>query len=417
MNKTPQYYDRPAVAQEAERPYFRDPYIKGGLLMSAQDNVIQLKKRRKKQKPKRVMRGGDFWLVALVFGLVVFGIVMVFSASYYYSISKEGSPYYYLIRDMIFAVFGTVLFMVGAMVDYHKWKKWSIPALLLSIILLCILLVPSLPFVVELNGQARWIGVGPVTIMPGEIAKAAVILCVATWLSRKPNMILKVGEGILPMLALMGVVGGLIGINNAITAATVAAIIMGMMFVAGMRLKYLFGLIGIGGAAIAGLVILEPYRMKRVVSFLDPFADPRGAGYQVVQGLLALGSGGLFGKGLGRSVQKTLYLPEPQNDFILAIIGEEIGYIGLLFLLLAYMLLIWRCVHISMNAPDLFGTLLGSGITIMLAVQVVLNVMVVTSLAPPTGIILPFVSWGGNALMIFMGAMGIMLNISRQMPR
>ena len=385
--------------------------------MSAQDNVIQLKKRRKKQKPKRVMRGGDFWLVALVFGLVVFGIVMVFSASYYYSISHEGSPYYYLIRDMIFAVFGTVLFMVGAVVDYHKWRKWSIPALLLSIVLLCILLVPSLPFVVELNGQARWIGVGPVTIMPGEIAKAAVILCAATWLSRKPNMILKVGEGILPMLALMGVVGGLIGINNAITAATVAAIIMGMMFVAGMRLKYLFGLIGIGGAAIAGLVILEPYRMKRVISFLDPFADPRGAGYQVVQGLLALGSGGLFGKGLGRSVQKTLYLPEPQNDFILAIIGEEIGYIGLLLLLLAYMLLIWRCVHISMNAPDLFGTLLGSGITIMLAVQVVLNVMVVTSLAPPTGIILPFVSWGGNALMIFMGAMGIMLNISRQMPR
>ena len=157
--------------------------------------------------------------------------------------------------------------------------------------------------------------------------------------------------------------------------------------------------------------------MKRVTSFLDPFADPRGAGYQVVQSLLALGSGGLFGKGLGRSVQKTLYLPEPQNDFIYAIIGEEIGYIGLLLLLLAYLLLIWRCVHISMNAPDLFGTLLGSGITIMLAVQVIMNVMVVTSMLPPTGIILPFISWGGNALLIFMGAMGIMLNISRQMPR
>ena len=157
--------------------------------------------------------------------------------------------------------------------------------------------------------------------------------------------------------------------------------------------------------------------MKRVTSFLDPFADPRGAGYQVVQSLLALGSGGLFGKGLGRSVQKTLYLPEPQNDFIYAIIGEEVGYIGLLLLLLAYLLLIWRCVHISMNAPDLFGTLLGSGITIMLAVQVIMNVMVVTSMLPPTGIILPFISWGGNALLIFMGAMGIMLNISRQMPR
>ena len=385
--------------------------------MSAQVNVIQLKKRQKKENPKRIMRDGDFWLVALVFALVVFGVVMVFSASYYYAISTDGTPYSYLIKDIIFALLGTVGFMIGATVDYHIWRKLTLPALILSIVLLCILLVPSLPFVVSLNGKARWIGVGPVTVMPGEIAKATVILCVATWLSRKPNMILKLKEGIIPMFLLIGVVGGLIGINNAITAATVAVIIIGMMFIAGMKIKYLVGLGGLGAAALAGLVILEPYRMQRITSFLDPFADPRGSGYQVVQSLLALGSGGLFGKGLGKSVQKTLYLPEPQNDFIYAIIGEEIGYIGLLLLLLAYLLLIWRCVHISMNAPDLFGTLLGSGISIMLAVQVILNVMVVTSLAPPTGIILPFVSWGGNALIIFMGEMGIMLNISRQIPR
>ncbi len=385
--------------------------------MSAQVNVIQLKKRQKKEKPKRIMRGGDFWLVALVFALVVFGVVMVFSASYYYAISTDGTPYSYLIKDIIFALLGTVGFMIAATVDYHILRKLTLPALILSIVLLCILLVPSLPFVISLNGKARWIGVGPVTVMPGEIAKATVILCVATWLSSKPNMILKVKEGIIPMFLLIGVVGGLIGINNAITAATVAVIIIGMMFIAGMKIKYLVGLGGLGAAALAGLVILEPYRMQRITSFLDPFADPRGSGYQVVQSLLALGSGGLFGKGLGKSVQKTLYLPEPQNDFIYAIIGEEIGYIGLLLLLLAYLLLIWRCVHISMNAPDLFGTLLGSGISIMLAVQVILNVMVVTSLAPPTGIILPFVSWGGNALIIFMGEMGIMLNISRQMSR
>lgn len=385
--------------------------------MSAQVNVIQLKKRQKKENPKRIMRDGDFWLVALVFALVVFGVVMVFSASYYYAISTDGTPYSYLIKDIIFALLGTVGFMIAATVDYHILRKLTLPALILSIVLLCILLIPSLPFVVSLNGKARWIGVGPVTVMPGEIAKATVILCVATWLSRKPNMILKVKEGIIPMFLLIGVVGGLIGINNAITAATVAVIIIGMMFIAGMKIKYLVGLGGLGAAALAGLVILEPYRMQRITSFLDPFADPRGSGYQVVQSLLALGSGGLFGKGLGKSVQKTLYLPEPQNDFIYAIIGEEIGYIGLLLLLLAYLLLIWRCVHISMNAPDLFGTLLGSGISIMLAVQVILNVMVVTSLAPPTGIILPFVSWGGNALIIFMGEMGIMLNISRQMPR
>lgn len=385
--------------------------------MSANDNVIQLKKKRKKSKSKRIMRGGDFWLVALVFGLVVFGVVMVFSASYYYSISQNKTPYSYLIKDIIFALIGTACFILGAMLDYHRWKKWSLIALIFSIVLLCMLLVPSLPFVVSINGKARWIGSGSFTIMPGEIAKAVAILCVASWLSRKPNMILNVKEGILPMFALLGVLGGLIGINNAITAATVVVIIVGMMFVAGMRIKYLLGLGGIGITGLAGLIILEPYRMKRVTSFLDPFADSKGSGYQVIQSLYALGSGGLFGKGLGNSVQKRLYLPEPQNDFIYAIIGEELGYIGLLLLLTAYLLLIWRCVYISMNAPDLFGTLLGSGISIMLAVQVILNVMVVTSLAPPTGIILPFVSWGGNALIIFMGEMGVLLNISRQIQR
>ena len=221
--------------------------------MPSQDNVIQLKKKRKskKEKPKRIMRGGDFWLVALVFALVVFGVVMVFSASYYYSISKEGTPYYYLKRDIMFVMIGAVCFMFAAMIDYHKWRKWAIPALLLSTVLLCILLVPSLPFVVSLNGKARWIGVGPVTVMPGEIAKAAAILCVAAWLSRKPNMILSIKNGILPMFVLMGFICGLIGINNAITAATVAVIIIGMMFIAGMRIKYLVSIIGLGSAAFA----------------------------------------------------------------------------------------------------------------------------------------------------------------------
>ena len=153
--------------------------------------------------------------------------------------------------------------------------------------------------------------------------------------------------------------------------------------------------------------------MARVTSFRDPFADAMGGGYQVVQGLLAMGSGGLFGKGLGKSMQKTLYLPEPQNDFILAIIGEELGYIGLILLLIAYLLLIWRCVKVSMNAPDMLGTLLASGVTLMISLQVILNIMVVTSMMPPTGVILPFVSWGGNALIIFMGCMGIVLNVSR----
>ena len=188
-----------------------------------------------------------------------------------------------------------------------------------------------------------------------------------------------------------------------------------MMFVAGLKLRYCFGLVGLGAVGIAGILIANPdsHWADRITSFLDPFANPLGDGYQVVQSLMALGSGGLFGVGLGKSIQKNLYLPEPQNDFILAIIGEELGYIGLLILMLVYVVLIWRGIHVAVNAPDQFGMLLASGIISMIAIQVVLNIAVVTSSMPPTGVTLPFVSYGGNALMLFMGSMGILLNISR----
>jgi len=186
-----------------------------------------------------------------------------------------------------------------------------------------------------------------------------------------------------------------------------------------MKWRYLFGLGTIGAAAMAILIFSDEdgYRLKRVTSFLDPFADPLDTGFQVVQSLLALGSGGFFGVGLGKSIQKNLYLPEPQNDFILAIIGEELGYFGILLLMLAYIVLIWRGFHIAINAKDMFGSLLASGITIMIALQVLMNVAVVTSSMPPTGVTLPFVSYGGNALWLFMGSVGILLNISRHSAR
>ncbi len=191
------------------------------------------------------------------------------------------------------------------------------------------------------------------------------------------------------------------------------------MFVAGLELKWLGFAVIAGGAAGVFLVFSDSdgYRLARAVSFLKPFADPLGDGYQVCQSLLALGSGGLLGVGLGKSIQKNLYLPEPQNDFIIAIIGEELGFVGILILMAAYMVLIWRCIHVCINAPDRFSMLLASGITAMLAIQVILNIAVVTSSMPPTGVILPFVSYGGNALLIFTGAMGIMLNISRNSIR
>jgi cell division protein FtsW len=202
------------------------------------------------------------------------------------------------------------------------------------------------------------------------------------------------------------------------TAITVVGIIFAMMFVAGLHLRYVGAMFIMGVSGILMLIIKGGgYRMQRLVSFLDPFADPLGDGYQVCQGLLALGSGGLRGLGLGKSIQKNLYLPEPQNDFILAIIGEELGYIGVLVLMLVYLILIYRGIRIVLQAPDRFGMLLGSGIVMMIGIQVLLNVAVVTSSMPPTGITLPFVSYGGNALWLFMGSMGILLNISRQIKK
>ena len=368
------------------------------------------------RRKSKNLRSGDFLLVILTLGLVVFGVIMVFSASYYQSIneSESGTPYNYLIKDVVWAVLGFGLMIFTAVFDYRHYKKIALPALAISFILLVLLLIPGVGKTT--NGATRWLGVGSFTIMPGEIAKIALIIFVAWFLSEKPQRIKSFTRGILPLFLICGVYGGLILKQpNMSTAIPGVAIVILMMFVAGLSWFYCIGLVGAGGLGIAGIIIANPdsHWAQRITSFMDPFADPLGDGFQVVQSLMALGSGGLFGVGLGKSIQKNLYLPEPQNDFILAIIGEELGFIGIILLLIAYAVLIWRGVHIAVNAPDQFATLLASGITIMVAIQVILNIAVVTSSMPPTGITLPFVSYGGNALMLFMGAMGVLLNISR----
>ena len=373
-----------------------------------------------KLKGRQNLRASDFVIVLLVTALVIFGVVMVFSASYYYSINNAGSPYEYLKKQGLFAVVGFVLMAVCAQLDYHIYRRWSVAILAASFFLLVLLLFPGLPFVETINNATRWIYIGPISIMPGEIAKIAVIVFTSAFLASEPKLILSFRRGILPLLLLMGVFGGLIIKQpNLSTAITVCGIIAGIMFLAGLEWKYvvgaaIFGSAGVTALILAGDLIGADHWKKRITSFMDPFADPLGEGFQVVQSLLALGTGGLFGLGLGKSIQKNLYLPEPQNDFILAIIGEELGLVGILILFLVYVVLIWRCFHVCLNAPDRFGMLLSGGITIMIGLQVLINVAVVTSSMPATGITLPFVSYGGNALWLFMGSAGIMLNISRQ---
>ena len=311
---------------------------------------------------KRARKTGDFVIVLLTLALTVFGVIMVFSASYYSALSKTGNAYAYLIRDGIWAVAGLIAMFVLSRINYKIYRKWAFPILIASIILLIALFIPHVG--TTTNGATRWIELGPITIMPGEIAKIAAIIFVSSYLSTSAEKIYQL-KSVLFLLALCGIFGGLIMFQpNMSTAITVVGIIVAIMFVAGLELKYL-GAAGVLGVVAGCLLIFtdkDGYRLSRAVSFTDPFADPLGDGYQVCQSLLALGSGGLFGLGLGKSIQKNLYLPEPQNDFIIAIIGEELGFIGVLLLMAA----ISACLYgdaftYALNAPDRFSTASGFG--------------------------------------------------------
>lgn len=360
------------------------------------------------------LREGDFILVLLVLGLSIFGIVMVFSASYYNALSKFGNPYKYLIEDTIWVLAGWASFVFFAFVDYHFVKKFAIPLLVVGIALLTMVFTP---LGLTINNATRWLDFKYFTVMPGEVIKFCLIVFIASFLSNDPSRASSFTRGILPTLGIAAVCFALIYKQpNLSTAGLVVLLVLGMLFVAGLP-KIWITVSCLAGAGLAVLAVLAPggeYRLQRVIGFTNPFLDSLGSGYQVVQSLLALGSGGVLGVGIGQSIQKTLYLPEPQNDFILAIIGEELGFVGLLCLMAAYLILIWRCCHIAVRARDYFGMLLASGITIILSLQVIMNIAVVTASFPPTGVTLPFVSLGGNAMIIFLSLMGIITNISRQ---
>ena len=356
--------------------------------------------------------GGDLVMVILVMILCLFGIIMVFSASYYVSINEDGNPYSYLKKQLIWFVLGFATMIIFSRIDYHMWGNFWVIFYLVGLALLIMVKVPGLGITV--NGATRWIGVGPITIMPGEIAKITLIFYISRLLAKNPRMTDDIW-GVLGVVGVTGVYAGMIMLKETMaTAATAVCIAGGMRLVAGTKIWQLVLLAGLGGAAGVALVVSSEYRYARYTSFLDPFAHAMDNGFQAVQSLLALGTGGFTGLGLGKSIQKYLYLPEPQNDFITAIIGEELGFVGIMILMIVYILLIWRGCRAAMNAKDYYGMMLAAGMTMMIGIQVSINIAVVTSSMPPTGVILPFVSYGGNALMLLMGMMGILWNITKQ---
>ncbi|MDO5490851.1 MAG: putative lipid II flippase FtsW [Bacillota bacterium] len=358
----------------------------------------------------------DFGFLLITLILVAFGLVMVFSASYYSSISVNGTPFYYLIRDGIWVCAGLIMMFIGMTLDYRNYKKLALPIMLACLAALVLVLVIG----ATRNGATRWLAVGPITFMPGEWAKLGMVFFLAWFFGEKPVRARSILLGILPaVIVTAGFAFLIIRQPNLSTALTVCGIAVAMMLVAGMDWAYVGAAagLGVGGFLFIVLFMKDTYWYARITNFTDPFQDMYGEGYQVAQSLLALGSGGLTGVGLGRSVQKSLYLPEPQNDFILAIIGEELGFIGVIVLLIVYCLLIWRGMRIALRAPDQFGMLLASGVVMMVAIQVILNVAVVTASMPATGINLPFISYGGNGLLMFMFSAGVLLNISKQETR
>lgn len=353
----------------------------------------------------------DFVIVGVIIMLLCLGIVMVYSASNVIAANKFDDPFFYPKRQLIWAILGIIAMFWFSRYDYHNLRKHASKIAIASFAMLVLVLIVG----VNRGGSKAWLGIGSLGIQPSEFAKLGLIVFLAHMLCDAGERMQSFWRGFVPPLATAVAAVGLIMLEPDLGQSVV---IMGttllMMFAAGTRMAHLGGFFGVGLLGFGGLVAAAPYRMQRVVAFLDPWKYPKDEGYQIIQSLYALGSGGILGLGLGNSRQKFMYLPEPQTDFIFSIIGEELGFLGGLSLLLLFGLLVWRGVRIAIYAPDEFGSLLGVGITGMIAVQVLINIGVVTGSMPATGITLPFISYGGSSLTLILSGVGILLNISKQ---
>ena len=365
----------------------------------------------KKQIDKSTKTEFDSVIFYTTMTLVFIGIIMVFSASFVQSAFKHNDSYYFLKRNAIYATLGFISMIIISNIDYRFWKKNAKAIGIVSVILLLLVLTP---LGIKANGARRWLGFGAFTIQPAEIAKFATIIITAKFIEKRYDYMKSLTKGVLPILIVPGLFFALIMLQpNMSTAGTIILVTFVMIFVAGLNMKFVIAMFGSGVGLFLLLALTSEYRLKRILSFLDPFQDPLGNGYQVIQGLYALGSGGLFGMGLGKSQQKWFYIPEPQNDFIFAIIGEELGLIGCAVVIMLFVILVYRCVRISLNCTDIFTCMVVIGIGAQIGIQAALNIAVATSSMPVTGVALPFISYGGTSLIIFMSAVGIVLNISK----
>ena len=338
---------------------------------------------------------------------------MVFSASEVQGYLWYGNPAHYFELQLIWLAVGVASMWIASHFDYHRLRSLALPAALLGLVLLVAVLVPHLG--VSQYGAQRWLNLGPLTMQPAEYAKLAALLFMAAWLERRRERLGSLEDGVVPFLAILALVTGLILLERDLgTTLIVAVILLGQFLVGGGRKRHLLLLAVVVGLCLVVFIRVEPYRLHRIMAFLDPWADPLNTGFQSIQSLVALGSGGIFGVGLGQSIQKYEWLPFAHTDFIYAIIGEETGLLGTTAVLGCFGLFTYRGFRIALKAPDPFGALIACGITTWISFQALVNIAAVTVTLPTTGIPLPFISYGGSSLAISLLSLGILMNVAIQ---
>ena len=369
---------------------------------------------------KRSQRFYDYSLLFAIVFLTIFGLVMIYSASSYTAqLNHDGNAAYFMTRQGAIAMGGFVLMVMVSKMVYHWYARFSGLAILISwVLMIAVSLVGR-----EVNGKKRWLGVGPISFQPTELVKITVIVAMAALITRIGKNVDR-PAGIARAILITIPLAGIVAANNLSSGIIIAGIGFVMMFVASRKILIYGGCVALGaiimvfagpiGNFLTKIKVLKPYQLTRINVWLDPEAYPTTGGYQVLQGLYAIGSGGLFGKGLGESIQKLGFVPEAQNDMIFSIICEELGLFGAVSVILIFMFMIYRFVLIAGNAPDLFGALIVVGVMAHIAIQVILNIAVVTNTIPNTGITLPFISYGGTSILFLMVEMGMVLSVSNQ---
>ena len=354
----------------------------------------------------------DMWLFGVAVVLLSAGVVMVYSASAIVAADRFNDPYFFLRKQLFWALLGAAAMLAAARVDYRHLEKLVIPAMIVAGVMLVLVLVP--PFGQSINGTRRWIRLGVISFQPAELAKLALVVYLAAFVARRQDQLGDLRRGLLPPMLAAGAFAALVFVQPDLgNCLTLIALTFGLLYLAGAPMRYLGWALAPAVPLLVIAIYMAPYRLRRMTAFWDPWSDPRGSGFQIIQSWLAFGNGGLLGQGVGGSRQKLFYLPESHTDFIFAVVGEELGFVGATLFVALFAVLIWRGLRIGLRTSEPFGAYLALGITLLIATQVLVNLGVVTGLLPTKGLPLPFISFGGSALLMTMLSTGVLLNISQ----